>query len=291
MNEPNLLILAGGVSSRMKRSVELRTDLNAKLRKDAAQMSKAMILIGSANRPFLDYLLLNAREAGYSEVTIVISQRDGVMKEYYGRKDGSNEFHGLRISLAMQTIPLGHSKPLGTADAVVQGLAARKEWKGRKFTVCNGDNLYSKKALRSMLETEYPNAMIDYDRDALGFEASRIAHFSMTQKDGEGFLTNIMEKPTEEEVEEAKRTSGTIRVSMNIFRLDYDTVLPFVTNVPLHPVRNEKELPTAITAMVRQLPKSMYAYPFSERVPDMTSVEDIERVEEYIAQEFKNVQW
>lgn len=291
MSDPNLMVLAGGISSRMRRSLASRRDLDPKFESDAQLKSKAMITVDENKRPFLDYLLHNAREVGYIDVLIIISERDSSMREHYGIMEQGNEYHGLRISYAVQKIPVGRSKPLGTADAVLQGLRVRTDWKGKKFTVCNSDNFYSRKVLKTLLESDYPNAMIDYDRDTLGFDASRLAQFSITQKDQDGFLTSIIEKPTKEEFNRAKSKSGAIGVSMNIFRLDCDTVLPFVTDVPFHPIRNEKELPIAITTMVQKIPRSMYAYPFAEHVPDLTSIDDVERVKDYLLREFKQLNW
>jgi Nucleoside-diphosphate-sugar pyrophosphorylase involved in lipopolysaccharide biosynthesis/translation initiation factor 2B, gamma/epsilon subunits (eIF-2Bgamma/eIF-2Bepsilon) len=291
MNDPNLMILAGGVSSRMKRSLLSRVGLDPKLMNEAQSKSKAMLTIGEGKRPFLDYLLHNAREAGYEDVLIVISEKDTSIREYYGAKEMGNEFNGLRISYAVQRIPAGRTKPLGTADAVLQGMNGRQDWQGRKFTVCNGDNLYSRKALLTLLESRYPNAMIDYDREALGFDESRILKFAITQKDDEGFLTAIIEKPTDREVERAKGKNGTIGVSMNIFRLDYNDAIPYIRAVPLHPIREEKELPTAISMMLQQHPRSVYAFPLAERVPDMTSIDDFVTVGDYLSKEFGKFAW
>ena len=291
MNDPNLMILAGGVSSRMKRSIESRTDLDPRLKSEAQSKSKSMITVGQGGRPFLDYLLYNAREAGYEEVLIIVSDKDTSIRDYYGKKQTGNGFHGLRISYAVQNIPQGRSKPLGTADAVLQGLNARTDWVGKQFTVCNSDNLYSRKAFSILLESSYPNAMIDYDRDALGFEESRVHKFAVTHKDKDGFLTAILEKPDNKEIEFAKGESGRIGVSMNIFRFSHDDIHPYLIEVPLHPVREEKELPSAITMMIKDHPQSVFAYPLSERVPDMTSLLDFESVKDYVSAEFKDFKW
>jgi dTDP-glucose pyrophosphorylase len=291
MINPNLMILAGGVSSRMKQSIASMEDVDPQLKNDAQSKSKAMIVVGDARRPFLDYLLYNAREAGYQDVLVVVTERDVSVREYYGSKERENDFHGLRISYAIQKIPDGRVKPLGTADAVLQGMNARLDWSGKKFTVCNSDNLYSKGALRILLDSKFPNAMIDYDRDSLGFEASRLSKFSITQKDEDGFLTGILEKPTEEDIQRAKEKMSTVGVSMNIFRLDYNEVLPFLSAVPLHPEREEKELPIAVTMMVQKHPKSVYAYPRAEQVPDMTSISDVEAVKEYLSRVFRHFTW
>lgn len=133
--------------------------------------------------------------------------------------------------------------------------------------------------------------MIDYDRDALGVEASRIASFSVIQKDHEGFLTQIIEKPTEQEIQHAKGPGGRVGVSMNIFRFLYDDIFPFVQKIPLHPVRGEKELPLAVMAMIHTDPRSMYAYELAEPVPDLTSLGDVANVNQFLSREFKEMDW
>ena len=131
-----------------------------KLIADADQKSKSMIGVGKDHRPFLDYLLSNAKNTGYSDIVIVIGESDNSIKEYYGKSEKNNEFNGLNISYAVQPIPSGRNKPLGTADALLWGLKSKPEWKGSKFTVCNSDNLYSQKALRLMLSSPYIGALL-----------------------------------------------------------------------------------------------------------------------------------
>ena len=60
----NLIILAGGASSRMKKSMASATLSEAEI-KSANSVSKALIGIGKDNRPILDYLLFNAEKAGF----------------------------------------------------------------------------------------------------------------------------------------------------------------------------------------------------------------------------------
>jgi hypothetical protein len=133
--------------------------------------------------------------------------------------------------------------------------------------------------------------MIDYDRDALGFDKSRILKFAITEKDDEGFLTAILEKPTDEEIERAKGKSGKIGVSMNIFRLVYNEAFPYIRSAPLHLSREEKELPTAISVMLREHPRSVYAFPLAEPVPDMTTIDDFEAARDYLSREFGKFNW
>ncbi len=284
-----LVILAGGISSRMKKSESSDRELDPQLIKDADLKSKAMIRVGENERPFLDYLLFNVYESGYREVVIVIGEKDDSIKKYYESKENIKIFSGLEISYAVQPIPEGREKPLGTADALYHALKLKSDWYGYSFTVCNSDNLYSQYVLKLLLESKYINAMIDYDRDGLNFEKERIEKFSVTKKDNEGFIIDIIEKPTIEVVESAMDKNGAIGVSMNIFKLNYEIIFPCLETVPLHPVRKEKELPTAIKMMIDKFPKSLFAYPVSEEVPDLTSKGDISKVKMFLEKHFPNL--
>jgi glucose-1-phosphate adenylyltransferase len=279
-----LVILAAGVSSRMKNSISSDGDVDSKLIEDARKKSKGMIRVGKDERPFLDYLLFNAREAGYEDIVIVISERDSSIKDYYS----SLFLQGLKISYAVQSIPAGFEKPLGTADALYQALKSKPEWRSEAFTMCNSDNLYSMIALKLMLESQHLNAMIDYDCDGLEVEKERIEKFAVTKKDDESFLIDIIEKPSVEEVENVKSNDGFIGISMNLFRFDYDMIFPFLETVPLHPIRREKELPAAIKMMIAKNPKSLFCYPLREHVPDLTSKNDILTVKKYLEMHYHN---
>lgn len=291
MSDGRMIILAGGISSRMKRPSAVQSKIDAHLIEDANKKSKSMIGVGKNYRPFLDYLLYNARESGYSDIVIVIGEKDNSIKNYYGQKDLNNEFYGLRISYAVQPIPQGRIKPFGTADALWWGLLSRPDWKGKKFTVCNSDNLYSQNALKIMLNSEYPSAMIDYNRDALEFELSRIEKFAITIKNEDGFLIDIIEKPSSEIIRKILEKDGYLGVSMNIFSLDYNLILPILENLEPNPERDEKELPDAVKTLANRIKNSVFAYPLSEHVPDLTSKEDIQQVKEYLEKYYNNVKF
>ena len=283
-----LVILAGGISSRMKNSLATSDKIERQLIEDAEHKTKSMIGVGKNQRPFLDYLLFNARESGYGDVVIVVGEGDKSIQNHYGNKERGNHFHGLSISYAVQKIPQGRTKPLGTADALLCGLRFRDDWRGSKFTVCNSDNLYSQRALKLMLDSPYPNALVDYDRSSLKFKQSRIEKFAVIKKNEENFLVDIIEKPSPEQIEDVRSTHGKVGVSMNIFGLSYDMIHHYLERVPLHPVRQEKELPAAVMMMVKDFPDSCYTYPLSEHVPDLTQLNDIAIVQDYLNEEFRD---
>ena len=279
--DANIVILAGGISSRMKKHAEIAGGVDPSLIHDAGPISKAMIGVGENRRPFLDYLLSHVEQAGYKNVVVIVGEQDDSIPRYYG--NGAGRFHSLVLSYVVQSIPAGRKKPLGTADALSTALRAMTAWKGRKCTVCNSDNLYSVKALRVLLEDTHDNAMIDFDRSALRFDQERIMQFAVIKKTADGYVDTIIEKPPHDVMMLAADAAGRIGVSMNIFRLSIDQIFPFLERVPLHPLRQEQELPVAVTLMIDRYPKSVFAIPLSEHVLDLTVQADIAVVMEYLA--------
>jgi NDP-sugar pyrophosphorylase family protein len=279
--------MAAGVSSRMKTKGPGDGKVDPELSREADEKAKSMIGVGRHGRPFIDYVIANARNAGYRDIVVVIGERDSSIRDHLDVGGDDGPAAGLDVSFAVQPIPEGRTRPLGTADALLRALESRPDWRGQRFTVCNSDNLYSVKAMRTLLESEHPNALIDYDREALRFDDRRIARFAVTRKDEDGFLIDIVEKPNVREIETA-RAAGAVGVSKNIFRLSYDMILPILQAVPVDPTRQEKELPFAVKMMATEHPKSVFAYPFSEHVPDLTSKEDIAIVRRYLEEEIED---
>src|SRR2546427_10409768 len=114
--DPNIVILAAGISYRMQRSVPGVEAVDPMLACEAQSKPKSMIGLGEGRRPFLDYLLFNVSASGYRDVVLVIGEKDREIRDYYGERGGRDSFAGLGISYVVQTIPEGRSKPLGTAD-------------------------------------------------------------------------------------------------------------------------------------------------------------------------------
>jgi dTDP-glucose pyrophosphorylase len=286
MGKGNLAILAGGISSRMRKPATSPVD--PELVREADSKSKSMISVGPSNRPFLDYLLFNAREAGYTDIVIVIGERDQAMRSYYGAADRGNLFHGMTVSYAVQPIPQGRTKPLGTADAFLRALQVRSDWSGQRVTVCNSDNLYSREALELIRRSAFDCTMIDYDRSALRFDHARIEQFAVLVKNDDGALLEIIEKPGSADVARARDPRGRVGVSMNLWGFRRDRIMPYLERVPMHPERQEKELPVAAMMMIRDDPGSVMTIPRAEHVPDLSSKDDIREVQEFLARTYPN---
>ena len=115
----------------------------------------------------------------------------------------------------------------------------------------------------------------------------RISKFALVLLNSENFLTNIVEKPSSDKINAYKDQSGKLRVSMNIFKLSGKAIYPFLRDCPIHPERNEKELPTAVLNMSNSTPRAMKGIPFNEHVPDLTTREDISVLKKYIKEHYK----
>ena len=267
----NLIILAAGASSRMKRSLAQNDPL-----RDIGKINKSLIGLGRENRPLLLYLLENARKAGYTEITLVVGKEREAFKSLFGDQMSNNEYQGMNIHFAIQEIPKGRTKPLGTADALLNALDQHPQLKDGTFTICNSDNLYSTEALKALLLDDHKNAMILYDRKGLSFDQEKISKFAVIEMDEDGFLVDITEKPTSLDNE------GSIWVSMNLFKLYGPMVYPYLKDCPIDPIRNEKELPTALLNMCRENPKALYTIPRSEHVPDLTMRQDIDSFNDFL---------
>jgi glucose-1-phosphate adenylyltransferase len=281
----NLLILAAGTSSRMKESQNVE-DLSSSDIIAANTLSKALISFGKQRRPILDFLLKNTEKAGYKNVYLIIGKESDTFKTFYGNKSKNNPFNGLLISYATQHIPKGREKPFGTADAVTQTLEQYPHLQNEVFTICNSDNLYSVKALNALATTKSPNAFIAYDREGLKFSTERISNFALVLLNEDNNLIDIIEKPAVNNIEKYKDADGKFRVSMNIFKFDGTSMFLYLNNCPVHPKRNEKELPTAVLNFCGDHPGQFKGIPFFEHVPDLTSKKDIKVFKDYLKKNY-----
>ena len=131
MIDDNLIILAAGTSSRMKQQMSTNTSLTNEELQQANKRSKALISIDDSGRPILDYLLYNAKKAGYKNIYIVTQKENELFKSLYQDND---RFRGITIRFAIQLIPNSREKPFGTADALYQTLGQYPELKNSSYS-------------------------------------------------------------------------------------------------------------------------------------------------------------
>jgi glucose-1-phosphate adenylyltransferase len=270
MINDSLIILAAGLSSRMKKSVSSK-NLSKRSIEQANSRDKGLIVIDKNGRPLIHYLLINAKSAGFKVIYLVIGQNSNSFKSYFDE----NKYDGLDIEFAVQYLEKNKLKPSGTADALFQAITQFPILKSSNFCVCNCDNLYSAKALRSIRSTSFSNAFISYDKSFLNFSSEKVSSFSILKLNKNGYLVNILEKPTTKDFDLFKDNGGKIRVSMNLFKFNGSVFYDYLKNCPFDVLRNEKELPTAVLNLAKDQPSSVYGIPFEEHVPDLTSKDDI----------------
>ena len=272
-----IVILAAGMSSRMKKSID--SDIDDSKADEANRKSKSLITFG--DKPFIYFLLKNIVDAGFENVIMVVGKD---FDDFKKQLDNLNFNKKLKIEYAIQKIPSDRVKPFGTADAVFQTMDQIEILKNSSFCVCNSDNLYSTNSLRTIRENAYENAVLAYDRDSLNFPKERVSSFSILMTDDNFNLLNFIEKPTQEQVDQNLDSNGKIRVSMNIFKFNGIQAFDFIKNCPINPIRNEKELPSAIVNMINKNDLYMKGIPIAEHVPDLTSKADINIIQKLIEQ-------
>ena len=270
-----IVVLAAGMSSRMKKSVD--SNIDDSKANEANNKSKSLITFG--NKPFIYFLLKNILDAGFETVIMVVG------KDFQDFKNQIDELKlpsKIEVKYAIQKIPIDRVKPFGTADAVSQTMEQLPELQKTSFCVCNSDNLYSASSLKLIRENSFENAVLAYDRDSLDFPKDRVSSFSILMMDTEFNLVNFIEKPTPEQVSENLDENGKIRVSMNIFKFNGNQSFDFIKNCPINPIRNEKELPSALVNMISEDGLYMRGIPIAEHVPDLTSKADINTIQKLI---------
>jgi len=270
-----IVVLAAGMSSRMKKSAD--SEIDTKKADEANKKSKSLITFG--NKPFIYFLLKNISNAGFETVIMVVGNDHDDFKSQIDLLDITSK---LEIKYATQKIPRDRVKPFGTADAVFQTMEQIPELQNESFCVCNSDNLYSSSSFKLIRENSFENAVLAYDRDSLEFPKERVSSFSILMMDGDFNLVNFIEKPTPEQVSENLDENGKIRVSMNIFKFNGNHAFDFIKNCPINPIRIEKELPSAIVNMISDNSFYMKGIPIAEHVPDLTSKADINIIQKLI---------
>jgi dTDP-glucose pyrophosphorylase len=234
MRTTRAVVLARGLGTRM-RTANPDASLTAEQHQAADAGMKAMMPI--AGRPFLDFVLSALADAGLRQVALVVAPDHAMLRAYY---EGAPP---TRLTLDFIVQP----QPLGTADAVL----SVEHWSGTQpLLVINGDNLYPVRTLRELAELDEPG-LPGFDADDLvqssNIEPARIHAFALIETDASGYLTRIVEKPSQED---AARAGVPARISMNCWRFD-DRIFDACRDVP-RSSRGELELPAAVGLAARR---------------------------------------
>jgi glucose-1-phosphate thymidylyltransferase len=259
-----IVVLARGLGTRMRRN-----DAAASLDGGQSAMAdagiKALIPIG---RPFLDYVLSAAADAGYRRACLVIGrEQEAIRRHYSGLGPGR-----LEIAFANQ------EEPRGTADAVA---AAETFADGDPFAVINSDTYYPVEALRRLREQSGP-AVALFERDAMlaggNVPEDRIRRFAVARIGPQGNLEGIVEKPDEAALAALPRP---LWLSMNCWRFG-PSIFRAAKAIRPSP-RGELELPDAVQHAIAELGETFAAVTVHAPVLDLTSRGDIASVAALLA--------
>jgi dTDP-glucose pyrophosphorylase len=264
------VILAAGLGTRMRKQAEADdASLSEAQRAVAATGVKALMPVEAAGvtRPFLDFVLANLVEAGYTSACLVIGPDHQAVRDYYTALPKRR----LTIDFAIQ------AKPQGTADAV----RAAEKYAGRDpFVMVNSDNFYPVDALRRLRDLN-GNGIALFSRDAMvrgsNIEADRIQKFCVVGLDG-GRLQKLYEKPTPEEI---AALGDEVYVSMNCWRFG-PSIFEACKNIKPSP-RGEYEITDAAQYVRDVLGEPFDAVKCDEPVLDMSSRGDVRAVAERLA--------
>jgi dTDP-glucose pyrophosphorylase len=259
-----VVVLARGLGTRMRRN-DAAAQVDGRQAAVAEAGIKALIPI---DRPFLDYVLSAAAEAGYRHVCLVIGPEQSAIREYYGGKVAANR---LDFTFACQP------EPRGTADAV----AAAEAFAGDDpFVVINSDNYYPVEALRA-LRAQSGSAVALFERDAMltgNVPEDRIKSFAVGKMDESGHLTRILEKPDEATLASLPRP---LWLSMNCWRFGPSIFKACRAIKPS--ARGEFEIPDAVQHVINVLGEAFTAVKVRAPVLDMTCRGDIASVTAILA--------
>ena len=242
-----LVVLARGLGTRMRQSdAGAAVDGRQAVAADAGV--KAMIPIG---RPFLDYVLSAAAEAGFRRVCLVIGPEQEAIRRYYS---GGSGRRAADFAFACQP------EPKGTADAVA---AAESFAAGDPFAVINSDNYYPVEALRAL--REQPGCAVAlFERDAMlagsNVPAERIKRFAVAKIDGRGCLEQIIEKPDDATLAALPKP---LWLSMNCWRFG-PSIFRACRAIRPSP-RGEFEIPDAVQYAIDTLGETFYAVTIRRR--------------------------
>ena len=218
------------------------------------------------DRPFLDYAISALADAGITDVCLVIGPEHERVRDYYG---GEVELSRIRVHFAEQR------EPRGTADAV---LAAETFADGEHVLVVNSDNYYPVRTLRVLRELDAAGVAA-FEREALvrlgNIDPARVANFSIVERDGDGMLVRITEKPDTAVLPGGRPTD---LIGMNSWSLPPAIFEACRRIAPSS--RGELELPAAVQYARDELGVSFRVLTFREGVLDLSSRGDIASVAE-----------
>lgn len=211
--------------------------------KELAQ-DKPKHLLPVLGRPFLDYTLDRLRQAGFTNIIILI----GHQKQAFSTYDGVPDIHLLEQHRFHERY--------GTAAAVENMKAVVGD---EPFAVIAGDNLYTANDLNKL--RQYSGRMI-----IGGYKTEQWQGMGILKRKSDGTLEQIIEKPKE-------FVGDLINASMYLFA---PAIFPIIEALSPSP-RGEYEITDAINVVAKREPVEVLY--LEDRWLDLTAPTDISKIE------------
>lgn len=159
------VILAAGEGKRMSPLTETRPK----------------VMLPVANKPIVEHLLVELREAGVTEALLVVGYHSEKVRDYFG--DGSR--WGISVQYATQR------KQMGTSDAVREV----SHWAGDRFILANGDIILTREDIRAVAGSATPAMALSLQTDVAGLgvvelDGSRVVRIHEKVEKPPGNLAN-----------------------------------------------------------------------------------------------------
>lgn len=161
--------------------------------------------IGPTGEFIIDYSIYDAIEAGFNKVVFVIKKEN---YEVFKETIGSRVEPFIQVEYCFQemdklpkgyTVPIGRTKPWGTAHAILSA----KEKINENFAIINADDFYGREAFLDIAtflkenQEENTYAIIGYEVEKTLTENGSVKRAVLTSKDG--FLETLTESNVEKE--------------------------------------------------------------------------------------------
>ncbi len=286
MQRHPLIIMAAGVSSRMKKALETGdTKTNPALIHEANTLPKCMLSVGPSGTRFIDFILANAVSARFQEIILILHPDDEVTGAHVTKTLALLSPETF-LSIVRQVIPAGRVKPHGTGDAIHQAVSLSGLEAEDLYSVTNADNLCSQEAFARAYSAT-TNTIFPYATESLGISPESRSKYGLVLYDTlQGKMVAMYEKPNAAEILELEK-QGELTVNMNLYTLRVADTKNLLAGLTPHPVRDEKELNDVINALASE--GNMRAKIISEALPDLTSKSDIPVVRAYLASHYSGV--
>ena len=207
------------------------------------------VLVEVLGKPFLWYVLKNLRDAGITEVCLIVGYKKEKMEEFV--ESLKQSLPELRITMVEQT------EQLGTAHATA---LARHFVGNETFLSLNGDNLYSVADLKEMAKSD--------ENMIAAIEVENPSRYGVLMCDGEK-LVKIIEKPNDP-------PSNLINAAAYVFTSEIFDAIEKIGKSE----RGEFEITDAITLLAEQ--GKVKVYVIEDFWKDFGKKDDIPLMEEFL---------